>query len=110
MCDISKTAELKEYILNKLAIGGISEDEICSYLFFNDKFDRMGNFVYCRDEKYCLRYMGYREAECCTYTYDEKEELLNQIILHIAIAKYPTGYDEYVSELTMRINEFEFSE
>ena len=104
MCNISKTAELKEYIINRLEKCGISENNISSYIFFNDKHDRMGIFVYCRGERFCLKYMGFRESECCDYSFDKKEELLKQLIIYIAMKESPLRYKEYALELALHID------
>lgn len=76
--DISKTEEIKEYILNELANFDISEENI-SKIFFNDKLNCMGTFVYFKNNKYFLKYIGLREAECSEYSFDKKEELLEML-------------------------------
>ncbi len=76
--DISKTEEIKEYILAELANFDISEENI-SKIFFNDKLNCMGTFVYFKNNKYFLKYIGLREAECSEYSFDKKEELLEML-------------------------------
>lgn len=76
--DISKTEEIKEYILDELANFDISEENI-SMIFFNDKLNCMGTFVYFKNNKYFLKYIGLREAECSEYSFDKKEELLEML-------------------------------
>ena len=72
--DISKTEKLKEYILAELAPKDISEK-----IFFNNKFNGMGTYVYYKNGKYCLKYMGLREAECFERSFDKKEALLEML-------------------------------
>ena len=76
--DISKTEEIKEYVLAELANFDISEENI-SKIFFNDKLNCMGTFVYFKNNKYFLKYIGLREAECSKYSFDKKEELLEML-------------------------------
>lgn len=108
--EISTNTELKEYILGKLAKGGISEKEISPYIFFDDKCNRLASFVYFKEGKYCLSYVGFRKSECFTCAFDAKEELLIQVIKHIASADISTGkssknFTEYALELAARIDE-----
>lgn len=110
MSDIFTTAQLKEYILRKLANADITENEISSYIFFSDKCNCLGNFVYCKKGKYCFSYMGFRASECITCKFDTKEELLIQVIkciarFDISIAKSSKKYNVYALELAIQIDD-----
>ena len=108
--EISTNTELKEYILEKLAMAGITENQIGFRMHFGAEMCNCVQFyVYCENGKYCYRYFGMRESECVSCTYDTKEELLKQVIEDIACAKVCNGkttkkYEEYVRELALQID------
>ncbi len=104
--DAQRTEDLKKYILSKLEKGGITENDIASHVFFNDKLNRMGTFVYCKEEKYCLKYLGFRESECYTSFFSSKEELTAQLLKDIIVSKaleeYPHRYKEYALQIALK--------
>lgn len=109
--EISTNTELKEYILEKLARGGISEKEMGFKIHFGEEMcNHVQTYVYCKNGKYCYRYLGMRESECFSCTYDTKEELLKQVIEDIAggivcTVKTAKRSEEYALELALRIDD-----
>lgn len=101
--DIEKTEELKQYILNKLAIVGITEKEVEKSIHFSDKHNCMGFFAYYKNEKYYFVYMGFREAECNTDIYDTKEEILKQCLICMALNPPRGDYRKIVADWSLRL-------
>ncbi len=101
--DIEKTEELKQYILNKLAIVGITEREVEKHIHFTDRCNRMGFFAYCKKDKYYFVYMGFREAECSTDIYDTKEEILKQCLIALAVNPPWGDYQQLAVEWALQI-------
>lgn len=107
---ISTDTELKEYILEKLAMGGILESEVETYIYFGNTCNHMQTYVYYKAGKYCYTYMGIRKEECFTSMFNTKEELLKRVIEDIAVAKVCSGKiakkcEEYALELALRIDD-----
>lgn len=77
---ITTNDELKQYIVIKLSSMGISESNITKYVIFNDKCNRMGDFVFCRKNKYYHKYMGFRESECFTKTFESADGIVSEVL------------------------------
>lgn len=109
--EIFTNTELKEYILEKLASAGIAENEIGFRIHFgHERCNHVQSYVYYENGKYCYRYLGIRESECFSCTYDTKEELLKQVIEEIAVVKFCNGKiakkcEEYALELALQIDD-----
>ena len=90
--DTAKTAELREYVRQTLSSIGVSEKELAAFSF-HAKCNRMGIFVFHDGNSYCIRDMGWRESECCTYFFQEKEAVLAMLINYIAPWRSKNGKD-----------------
>ena len=101
--DAKKTKELKQYILSKLAIVGITEKEVYKHIHFTDRCNVMGFFAYCKADKYYFVYMGFREAECSTDIYDTMEEILKQCLICMALNPPKGDYREIVSDWIVQL-------
>ena len=80
MQDITTNDELKKHIVEKLTSIGISESDITKYVIFDDKCNRMGDFVFCRNNKYYHKYMGFRESECFTKTFESTDGIVSEVL------------------------------
>ena len=92
--DTAKTAELREYVCQTLSSIGVSEKELAAFSFHaecNRMGSFMGIFVFHDGNSYCIREMGWRESECCTYFFQEKEEVLAMLINCIASRRRKNG-------------------
>lgn len=101
--DTKKTKELKQYILNKLAIVGITEKEVEKHIHFTDRCNGMGFFAYFKEDKYYFVYMGFREAECSTDIYDTKDEILKQCLITLAVNPPRGDYQQLAVEWALQM-------
>lgn len=88
--DTAKTAEFREYVCQTLSAIGVSEKELAAFSF-HAECNRMGIFVFRDGNSYCIRETGWRESECCTYFFQEKEEVLAMLINRIASRRRKNG-------------------